>query len=333
MEKGLFRKMIVLWLFVLVWTYPFAATYGAEKPWPKGISIASSTVGGMYYIWAGGWAKLLINKLNINASVESTGGPSQNIGLVESGKSDFGLVTVGPAFEAIQGIEWAKGKKHENIRAIFPTYPSYLQTYTLAKYPIKNFRDLTGQIVSFTGAGSSPDVFGRRFFKDLEINPRRIVNVGVGEGNDQMKDGLIHAAFMVAGLPNPPAVELSATFDIRIIGFDKKDMETLMARYPYFAIGSIPAGTYKGQDKPIDTLTIWNAVIAHKDLPADFVYSIVKATFENQEALVAIHKSSVDTVPVNIKNINLPLHVGALRYYKEKGIGIPEKGIPPEYRP
>jgi TRAP transporter TAXI family solute receptor len=290
-------------------------------------------VGGMYYIWAGGWAKLLINKVNVNASVEATGGPSQNIGLVESGKCDFGLATVGPAFEAIQGIEWAKGKKHANIRAVFPTYPSYLQTYTFAKYPIKSFRDLNGHIVSFTGAGSSPDVFGRRFCKDLEVNPKRIVNVGVGEGNDQMKDGLIHAAFMVAGLPNPPAVELSATFDIRIFGFDKQEMDKLIAKYPYFARGTIPQGTYKGQDRPIDTLTIWNVMIAHKDLPSDLVYTIVKSTFENQDDLIAIHKSSVDTTPVNIKNINLPLHVGALKYYKEKGIGIPENGIPPEYKP
>lgn len=331
MKKRILLETPIIILLILIIICPFNYAYSAEKPWPKGISIASSTIGGVYYIWAGGWAKLLIGKLNINASVEATGGPVQNIQLVDSGRTDFGLVTVGPAFEAIQGIEWAKGKKHENLRAIFPMFPSYFHMYTLSKHPIKSMRDLTGYNVSLTGAGSSPDVYGRRIFKDFGINPQRIVNIGTGQGNDQMKDGLLHATFMVAGIPYPPAIELSATFDIRVIGIERKDAEILIAKYPYLSIGSIPAGTYKGQDKPVETLTIWNAMIAKKDLPDDFIYTIVKTTFENQPALIATHKSSVDTIPENIKHINLPLHLGALKYYKEKGFTIPEKAIPPEY--
>jgi TRAP transporter TAXI family solute receptor len=103
----------------------------------------------------------------------------------------------------------------------------------------------------------------------------------------------------------------------------------IIGKYPSMALGAIPKGTYKSNpDKDIPTLTMWNFMAVHKDAPADFVYEVVKKTFENVDILVAAHPSAKEVKPGAIINSPIPLHPGAVQYYKEKGIAIPDKLLP-----
>ena len=69
-------------------------------------------------------------------------------------------------------------------------------------------------------------------------------------------------------------------------------------------------------------------MVVHKDAPGDFVYEVVKKTFENVDILIAAHSSAKETKPEFITISPIPLHPGAIRYYREKGIKIPDKLIP-----
>jgi TRAP-type uncharacterized transport system substrate-binding protein len=80
--------------------------------------------------------------------------------------------------------------------------------------------------------------------------------------------------------------------------------------------------------KDYPTIGLYNFAVAHKDLSDDLVYQIVKTVFENQAELVKAHPVAEETVPKNIdRNTLLPLHPGALRYYREKGIAIPAAAL------
>jgi hypothetical protein len=118
------------------------------KPgWPKSVTIGAAPVGGTYYIWAGGFIKILQDKMGIPGLMVVTGGPVHNTHLVDTNQSDFGMVTATPLWEGWHGEGWAKGKKHQNTRVIFPMYASFFQMYALKKSGIKNIQDLNGKVL------------------------------------------------------------------------------------------------------------------------------------------------------------------------------------------
>jgi TRAP transporter TAXI family solute receptor len=294
------------------------------------VTIAGSNLGSAHYAFGTGWAKVLTEKLGVQATVEATPGPGPNVRLVHTRQTDFGPVTMAVAYEGYHGLGWAKGQRYDHIRALLPMFSSYFQFWVLAKIPIQTIHDMTGYDVALSGAGSTPDIYGRRLFEMFGIKPRRIINAGFGDMNNQMRDSQIHVSAAFAGIPHPAVVEMGTTHGIRLIGIGAKEADAFVAPYPFFAKDVIPARTYKDHDKPIDTLTIWNVIVAHRDAPADFIYEVVRATFEAQRELVLAFKGAEETLAENIRHTTIPLHPGAYRFYQERKIAVPSPAIPPE---
>ncbi|MCB1361134.1 MAG: C4-dicarboxylate ABC transporter substrate-binding protein, partial [Rhodobacteraceae bacterium] len=91
--------------------------------WPDSLTVGTASQGGTYFVYGNGLASFIGEELGINASGEVTGGPVQNVTLVQLGDHDIGLVTMGPAYEAWTGhSELAPGLEHRDIRALFPMY-------------------------------------------------------------------------------------------------------------------------------------------------------------------------------------------------------------------
>jgi TRAP-type uncharacterized transport system substrate-binding protein len=62
----------------------------------------------------------------------------------------------------------------------------------------------------------------------------------------------------------------------------------------------------------------------------DLIYKFLEIAYANQDLMVATHKSLQDATLANQKYLSLPLHNGAYKYYKEKGIPIPKEALPPQ---
>ena len=93
---------------------------------------------------------------------------------------------------------------------------------------------------------------------------------------------------------------------------------------PEFSDSVIPNGTYPSLTAEYHTVGLFNFVVAHKDLSDDLVYRIVKAAFDKHSRLVQTHSAAKETIPANIKKDTfLPVHPGAMRYYRELGIDLP----------
>jgi len=91
--------------------------------WPNSMTIGTASQGGTYFVYGNGLASYIAEELGIAASGEVTGGPVQNVTLVETGDHLMGLVTMGPAYDAwIGNSELAPGLEHQSIRALFPMY-------------------------------------------------------------------------------------------------------------------------------------------------------------------------------------------------------------------
>ncbi len=299
-----------------------------KEGWPKSVTVGAAPVGGTYFIWAGGFTKLLNDALQIPGNVESTGGPVHNVQLIEDKKLDFAMVTNGPAGEGWNGDGWAKGKKYQNQRAIFPMYTTYFQMYSMKKSNIKSILDLNGKSVGVGPIGGTPATYWPIILEAAGVKAGRIVNASSADLNSQIKDGMIDSNGQSVGLPWVTITEVETTESVNAYGVPVEVADKFIAKYPYFAKGIIPKGTYKSNpDEDLPTLTIWNFMVVHKDTPDDFVYEVVKKTFENVDILIAAHKSAEEVKPENAVYTPVPMHPGALKYYQEIGIKIPESMI------
>ena len=314
---------------LIVFSFTVTLSQAQVKPgWPKGVTIGTSGIGGVYFVWGGGFSKLLHDKMGIPGSVEVTAGPVTNLQLLENKQIDFALATAAPIYEGWHGLGWSKGKKYQNSRVIFPMYTTYFHAYALKKTGIKSAPDLNGKSVGVGAVGTTPAVYWPLVFEVLGIKPGRVVNAGWSDLNSQMRDGMLDSIATASGLPWGGITELEVSFDVNVFALTRANGEKFIAKYPFFSPGMIPKGTYKAnKDSDIDTVTVWNFMVVHKDASSDFIYEVVKKTFENVDILIAAHASAKEVKPEYIVHSPVPLHPGAVKYYKEKGIKIPDKLI------
>lgn len=299
------------------------------KPgWPKELIIGSAPVGGTYYLWGGGFGKLLEEKVGIRGYMLVTGGPIHNIKMLNAKKLDFGMATSSPLWEGWHGEGWAKGKKYQNIRAILPMYASCFQIYALKKSGIKSIHDLNGKAIGVGPSGGTAATYWPEILEIAGVKPSRIVKGDSATLNNKLRDRVIDANAQAVGLPWVIIKELEATHEINLLHIPRSDAEKFISKYPHFSLGVIPKGYYKSNaDYDIETITVWNFIVAHKDTPEDLIYEIVNKTFENVDILIAAHPSAKETKPEYIINSPIPIHPGALKYYKEKKIEIPNRII------
>ncbi|MGQ0571450.1 MAG: TAXI family TRAP transporter solute-binding subunit [Armatimonadota bacterium] len=300
--------------------------------WPRSVTIGSASIGGVYFVVAGGYARVIGERMGISATNRVTGGPVQNVQLVQSKEIELGMITTGPAFEGLNGIGEFRGKKTDAIRVAFPMYTSYAHWMVNADSPIRSVADLSGRVVSLGPRGGSAEFVGDRVMELFNVKPRRVVYLGFADGASGMRDGVVDANFGVIGIPVPAWVETSINRPARFFGFTREQIETLTERYPYLARSAIRAGVYRGQDAVIPTVQMWNAAIVHKDMPEDFVYELVKTMFTNRDFLASVHPTANETLPVNVFYVKLPLHPGAVKYFREQGVRLTDEQIPPEMK-
>lgn len=325
-------RLIAVAALALALLLPQAGLAQQRAGWPRTVTIGSASIGGVYFVVAGGYARVIGEKMGLAATNRVTGGPVQNVLLVGTKEIELGMTTTGPAYEAWNGIGEFKGKKVDTFRVAFPMYTSYAHWMVNADAGVRSVTDLNGRVVSLGPRGGSAEFVGDRVLQHFNVKPRRVVYLGFADGASAMRDGVVDANFGVIGVPVPAWVEASVTRPTRFFGFTTPQIEALTRQYPYLARAAIRAGVYRGQDQPIGTIQMWNAAIVHKDMPADFVYELVKTIFDNIEFLMTVHPTSGETIPVNIDYIRLPMHPGAVKYFQERGVKLRPEHIPPEMK-
>jgi len=301
--------------------------------WPKSVTIGTASLGGTYFIYGGGWAQVVSEVVGVPASVENTGGPADNSVLVSNGVHAFGMVTLGPAYDAWTGNSpLMPGKEFKDMRAIFPMYATPFTVVTLKSSGIDSMAELDGKRVGPGPASGTAGSFVPRFLKDVGVNAR-IQNGSWNDLSRNMQDGQLDAVFFGAGIPVSAASAIEAQQEINVFSFSEENRKMLLDKYPFLVPFNVPKGTYKAVTEDMSTVAIWNFAIANKDLPDDFVYEVVKAVMENNDRMVQTHKTARSTIPDNFdKNGFLWMHPGAIKYFQEKGYTVPDSLYPPEYK-
>ena len=300
------------------------AAHADKSKWPKSFTVGTASQGGTYYAYGAGWANLVAETVGITGGAEVTGGPTQNLALVHTGKLAFGMTTMGPAREALDGKSpLAPGLKMNKVCAMFPMYQTPFSVTVLSSSGIKSIKDIpAGAKIGFGPAGSTSDTYFPKMLETLGVKFERR-NGGWSDLGGQLQDGLIDVVAFAAGVPIPAVTQLEVQTQINILEFTEAEQKKIMYTYPVSAF-PIKASTYKTLTKDARAVSMWNYAIANCDLPESFVYEATKAVLDNNEKMLTIHKGARTTLAENWdKNTFIPFHPGAAKYYEEKGIKIP----------
>lgn len=291
---------------------------------PKAMTMGTASVGGTYFIYGGVIATLLTEKMGVNVSTQQTQGPNQNVILVDDKKVELGMTTMGIALQAWNGTgEWTKGKKYNNIRALFPMYDTPFHFIASEKSGVKSVADLNGKTVGVGPRAGTPGTYFPLMFQALGIKVT-VRNGSAADMASQLGDGLIDSFPFAAGLPIAAYTEIEAQRPVRFFSFTADQLAALKKAMPELSDSVIPKATYKSMTEDHKTVGVFNFGIAHRDLAEDVAYNVTKTVLENNAAMVKGHAASVETIAKNWdRNTFLPFHKGAARYFKEKGFNVP----------
>ena len=298
-----------------------SSVYAAES-----LTLGTGGTTGTYYA-VGGVMATVLNPLMENAdlTVTSTGASKANIQLIDVEEADLAIVQNDVMYYAYTGTDlFEEEGAYETFSSVAGLYDETIQIVTCSD-SIASVADLKGKTVSVGDAGSGVEFNAKQILEayDMTFDDINVVNASFGDSADSLKDGKIDAAFIVAGAPTTAAVDLATTKAIHLVQLDEEHIKTLQDKYDFYTATTIPAGTYDGVEEDATTVSVRATLIASNNVSEDAIYELLKAMFDNQEALIAGHaKFEFLNLEDAVKGISVPFHAGAKKYYEEQGITV-----------
>jgi TRAP transporter TAXI family solute receptor len=302
-----------------------ASAQATNPDWPKSLTLGSASPGGVNYDYSEALAKILTDSLNITVNPLPTQGPVHNVKLIESGGAQLGTTTTGVALQGWNDTgDWTAGQRYRKMRALFPMYDQPFQFVALRRSGITTVAQFNNRNVGVGPRAGTGGVYVPAILAAIGISAK----IGNGSWNDssaRLLEGGYDALGMSAGVPIPALKQAEAKEPLIFVSLTPEQIEAIGKAIPELTISQIGSGAYTSLDKTYTTVGLYIFAIGRDDLPDEFVYRLVKATFLNHDRLLKAIPAAAETLPKNVdKNRFLPFHPGAVRYYREIGIKIPD---------
>ena len=287
------------------------------------INVLTGGTSGVYYPLGVAMADIYAQGIpGAKTQVQSTKASVENLNLLQQGRGEIGFALGDSVKDAYEGnADVGFTKPLDKLRAIAAIYPNYIQIAATAASGAVTVTDLKGKSVSVGAAKSGTEVNARKILGALGMtydDLGKVEYLPFAESVELMKNRQLDATLQSSGLGSAALKDLSSTQDVTYVAVPPEVAETLGAPY---AAGVIPAGTYPGQDADIPTLAITNILVTSSDVSDELAYQMTKLLFENLDHLKAAHAAAgAINIADAVKNSPIPLHPGAIKYYKEMGL-------------
>ncbi len=293
------------------------------------VSIATGGTAGIYYPLGGALGKLWTDGIEgVQATAEVTGASVENTRLVVSDEAQVAIGTGNVVYEAYNGTGRFEPRGKQPILAIAALYPNAIQIATLEGADIEGLSDLKGKRVSVGAPGSGTEAMNKDVFEAAGITYDDFASaarLSYAETTAAMKDGNLDAGSLSVGLGASALVDLASTRDMRLVCMTDAEIDAVTEAFPFYSAFKIPGGTYTGVEADCPTIQVANHLFVKADADPDLVYQMTKILFENQPKLAQTSAAAAVVSPeYAMASTAVPLHPGALRYYEEIGIEVPE---------
>lgn len=316
-----------------------APAYAEESNQKSNYVMGTATTGGTYYPVGVALSTLIKVKLEpstgISVSAISSAGSGENLKLMDEGQAQFGI---------LQGLygAWAwKGtgpvpKAYKNLRSVSMLWQNvehFVVSSGLAESgTMSDMENLYGETFSIGARNSGTEGSGRYILGALGIDLDKIemAYLGYGPSADALQNGNIDGMNIPAGVPASAVTRAYANVGGEITTLDVTDeqLKQINSEFELWSPYTIPAETYPNQAKPINTIAQPNILAVRADVPEEDVYQIVKTMYANLPFLNNIHPATkAMALEKAIAGLPMPLHPGAARFYREKGLEIPDRLI------
>jgi TRAP transporter TAXI family solute receptor len=290
--------------------------------WHNGrLFIATGNTTGVFYQLGGGLADLITNYVpGYEARAEPTNASAENTQRVSSGDFDIAFVNGDTAADAAGGKASFEGKP-QRIVALARIYRNYVHCIVRTNAKITKFADLKGKRVSTGSAGSGTDILAGRILQAGGLNPDTDITrqrISLPETAKGMAAGTTDALFFTGGLPTPGITDLMSAGPTQytFLALDPQ-LPPLTQKYgSVYGVAKLAKATYNLPDD-VQTIVLFNMLIASPDMPDQLAHDITKALFEHQPELAKVHPEGGNFDKGSAPNTDpVPLHPGARAYYE-----------------
>src|SRR6201985_971642 len=285
------------------------------------VNVLTGGTSGVYYPLGVAIGKIFSDKIpNVKTQVQATKASVENLVLLQRGSGELAF-TLGDSLKAAwEGDEEAGFKrKMDKLRTIGAIYPNYIQIVATADSKIKTLADLKGRSLSVGAPKSGTELNSRAILAAAGLSYKDIGKVEYlpfAESVDLMKNRQLDATLQSAGLGVASLKDLSTSSDISVVSVPKSIVDKIGLP---FVPAVIPANTYTGQDKDVPTAAVINYLVTSSAVSDDLAYEMTKLVFESLPELANSHAAGKEIrLETAAMGNPVPLHPGAIRYYKEK---------------
>jgi TRAP transporter TAXI family solute receptor len=255
----------------------------------------------------------------------ASGGSVENLRKTNSGQYAMGVVYSGHVYLGRNGQMKNDSKKYEDVLAVSYFYGAPAQLVVKKGSGITGLKDLVGKKVGVGNAGSGAFANCELFFTHMGIWDKIERNaMGYNDAAAAFGNNQLDAFWLFTAFPSGAVIMAAQQNDIEMIDLGAEaEASGFFQKYPYFATLAVPAGTYKGVDRDIPSFQDSALWVANSKVPAEVVYTLLSKIYtpEGLAHMVNVKKTAkAMSVEDGIKGIVTPLHPGAEKFWKEKGV-------------
>ncbi len=287
------------------------------------VNVLTGGTAGVYYPLGVALGRIYGERIQgIRTSVQATKASVENLNLLQAGKGEIAFTLGDSLIAAWKGDPEAGFKAPlDKLRGIAAIYPNYVQIVASRDSGIATLADLKGKRLSVGAPKSGTELNARAILAAAGLSYAdlgKVEYLPFAESVDLMKNRQLDATLQSAGLGVASIRDLAASVPIRMVAVPAEIVAKIGAP---FRPGVVPAGTYAGQDSDVPTATIPNFLVTHAGVSDDLAYAMTKELFANLDQLAAAHAEGRKiALEGALAGMPVPLHPGAARFYKEKGL-------------
>lgn len=284
------------------------------------VRLMTGPQGGSWYPLGGAIANIA-DKAGLKVQVLPGAGIA-NVKGVDASKADLGFAN------SISTVDGVAGRAPftapaKNVCNVATLYPQYYQVVANADANINSLGDLKGKSLAVQPKGNTAEFISQQSLEVYGLkyaDMGRVSYVSYTDAVSLMKDNNAQAFTLGTTVPASAIMDLASARDIKIVGIPEDKFQAMRKLNPGYTKLVIPAGSYPKQTADVPTIGYATHVIARCDLDEAVVYKILKGMVDNKADLAAIAKAMKDITPkMMAEDIGVPLHKGAMKYYKEVG--------------
>jgi TRAP transporter TAXI family solute receptor len=273
------------------------------------LRIATGSPGAVYYRYGTAIAELARRYLpNVHASVLSTAASQVNVDYLLAGTADVAFTQADIAAEN-------ETRHPGQIAALARLYDDYIHLVVAADGPITTLSALAGHRISVGAKGSGTAVTADRVLtvKNLTVDRAQL---GLDDSVAALRAGNIDGFFFSGGLPVAAIAELAKSMPIRLLNLADPVQSLRHTFGDYYAERVVPASTYAGITATV-VIGIANYLVVRLSMSDPLAYGVTRLLFEGRDELAKAHQAAARlNIRSAISTPPLPLHPGAIRYYR-----------------